>query len=168
MKKTAALLLSLFALLLMLSLAACGGKEEESAPATPSPSPSPSAAPTVAPTKAPPQPTEEPTPVPTEEPTPEPEPDPEPDGGDTGGQVWIEPSGNDPDPDGGQEPDPPADPSSFIGSDVNALYAVYGYPSGSDYGPSCFGPGEDGVLYYDGFTVYTYRLDGAETINDIS
>ena len=32
--------------------------------------------------------------------------------------------------------------------------------------PSCLGEGEDGNLYYDGFTVYTYRdVDGSETVS---
>ena len=44
---------------------------------------------------------------------------------------------------------------------------MFGYPNSSDYGPSCMGPGEDGLLYYSNFTVYTYRADGSETVQDI-
>ena len=37
-------------------------------------------------------------------------------------------------------------------------------PEYSDYAQSCLGTGEDGNLYYDGFTVYTYREGDVETI----
>ena len=53
---------------------------------------------------------------------------------------------------------------SYIGQSTTALYAAIGYPVYSDYAPSCIGPGEDGNLYYDGFTVYTYREDGQEEV----
>ena len=44
--------------------------------------------------------------------------------------------------------------------------AACGESNSSDYAPSCLGEGEDGNLYYDGFTVYTYRdTSGAETVN---
>ena len=32
--------------------------------------------------------------------------------------------------------------------------------------PSCIGDGEDGLLYYNGFTVTTYRENGKETVQD--
>ena len=55
---------------------------------------------------------------------------------------------------------------TFEGADVNELIAAIGEPESSDYAPSCLGEGEDGNLYYDGFTVYTYRdVDGSETVN---
>ena len=54
--------------------------------------------------------------------------------------------------------------SGYVGSDVSALYAAIGRPASSDYAPSCLGDGEDGNLYYDGFTVYTYRENGSETV----
>ena len=75
-----------------------------------------------------------------------------------------------------QSPDSPApeiaaDPAAqketamgFVDSPVSALYAAIGYPSSSDYAPSCIGAGEDGNLYYNGFTVYTYRENGTETV----
>ena len=53
---------------------------------------------------------------------------------------------------------------SFIGKTTTELYAAIGMPEESDYAPSCLGPGEDGNLYYDGFTVYTYRENGVETV----
>ena len=84
-----------------------------------------------------------PPPWPPPPPPPTPEPTPEPD------------------------PEPQANPSDYIGSDINTFYSVFGYPNSSDYGPSCMGPGEDGLLYYSNFTVYTYRVDGSETVQDI-
>lgn len=54
-----------------------------------------------------------------------------------------------------------------IDKPVSALYDLIGEPGDSDYAPSCFGDGEDGNLYYDGFTVYTYRENGEETVRDV-
>ena len=54
--------------------------------------------------------------------------------------------------------------AGYVGADVSALYAAVGRPASSDYAPSCLGSGEDGNLYYDGFTVYTYRENGSETV----
>ena len=54
--------------------------------------------------------------------------------------------------------------AGYVGADVSALYAAVGRPASSDYAPSCLGTGEDGNLYYDGFTVYTYRENGSEII----
>ena len=53
---------------------------------------------------------------------------------------------------------------TFVGKTTPDLFAAIGMPDSSDYAPSCLGPGEDGNLYYDGFTVYTYRENGVETI----
>ncbi len=54
----------------------------------------------------------------------------------------------------------------YEGANVDELIAAIGAPNSSDYAPSCLGEGEDGNLYYDGFTVYTYRdTSGAETVN---
>ena len=61
----------------------------------------------------------------------------------------------------------PASPYDYIGSSVGALYAAIGYPNGSEYAQSCIGAGEDGILYYSGFTVYTYRENGVETVVDV-
>lgn len=62
----------------------------------------------------------------------------------------------------------PAEPKDLaktcIGKTTEDLYALIGEPDSSDYAPSCLGPGEDGNLYYDGFTVYTYLEDGVETV----
>ena len=44
---------------------------------------------------------------------------------------------------------------TFEGAPVEDLIAAIGEPESSDYAPSCLGEGEDGNLYYDGFTVYT-------------
>ena len=69
----------------------------------------------------------------------------------------------------------PAEPSamekaeSCIGGSVEDLYALIGEPSSSDYAPSCLGGvatgGEDGMLYYDGFIVYTYREGDNERVD---
>ena len=57
---------------------------------------------------------------------------------------------------------------AMIGEDVSSLTAAIGEPENSSYASSCLGPGEDGELYYDGFTVYTYRdPDGTENIYDV-
>lgn len=51
-----------------------------------------------------------------------------------------------------------------IDKSVEELYALIGEPESSDYAPSCLGDGEDGNLYYDGFTVYTYKEGDTETV----
>ena len=56
----------------------------------------------------------------------------------------------------------------MIGEEVSSLTAAIGEPENSSYASSCLGPGEDGELYYDGFTVYTYRdPDGTENVYDV-
>lgn len=57
--------------------------------------------------------------------------------------------------------------ASFIGKSVDDLIAAIGEPTGSDYAPSCLGSGEDGELFYDGFSVYTYREGDTETVQDV-
>ena len=57
---------------------------------------------------------------------------------------------------------------AFIGRSVSELTAALGEPADSSYAASCMGEGgEDGELFYDGFTVYTYRKDGQETVQDV-
>lgn len=56
---------------------------------------------------------------------------------------------------------------TFIDKDVEELIAAIGEPTGSDYAPSCLGSGEDGELFYDGFSVYTYREGDTETVQDV-
>lgn len=53
---------------------------------------------------------------------------------------------------------------TFVGKTTPELFAAIGEPDSSDYAPSCLGPGEDGNLYYESFTVYTYRENGMEKI----
>ena len=62
-----------------------------------------------------------------------------------------------------------AQAESCIGKTVEELIALIGEPQSSDYAPSCLNPGvgEDGNLYYDGFTVYTYKADGVEEVVDV-
>ena len=142
MKKTIAIML---ALLMLLSLAACGDAEDAAIDAiggqdgpevsataeivnTPAPTPVPEETP--APVETTPEPTPEPTPTPQTEP----------------------------------ENDLKATAESFIGASLDELIAAIGEPESSDYAPSCLGDGEDGNLYYDGFVVYTYRENGTETV----
>mgnify|MGYP005796858827 CR=1 FL=1 len=54
---------------------------------------------------------------------------------------------------------------SFEGASLDALIQAIGQPISSDYAPSCLGEGEDGNLYYDGFTVYTYRDGTGEVVS---
>ncbi len=55
---------------------------------------------------------------------------------------------------------------SFVDQDAAALISAIGEPLETQYEASCSGPGDDGVWTYDGFTVYTYRENGVETIVD--
>ncbi len=54
-----------------------------------------------------------------------------------------------------------------IDKDVAELYKAIGEPKSADYASSCLGSGEDGELYYDGFTVATYREGSSETVRDV-
>ena len=56
---------------------------------------------------------------------------------------------------------------SMVGEPASALIDLIGEPVYTDYAPSCLGPGEDGELGYDGFTVYTYREGDTESIEEI-
>lgn len=63
--------------------------------------------------------------------------------------------------------DPKALAESCIDAPVADLFALIGQPQSSEYAPSCMNPGvgEDGVLYYDGFVVYTYKEGDTETVD---
>ena len=55
---------------------------------------------------------------------------------------------------------------SCIGKDVETLYDLIGKPNSSDYAPSCLVEGgEDGMLYYDGFVVYTIKSADGERVD---
>ncbi len=57
---------------------------------------------------------------------------------------------------------------AYVGSGVGSLVAAIGQPNGKEYASSCIGEGEDGMWYYPGFTVYTYRApNGSETVTDV-
>lgn len=117
------------AVLLALSLCACGEKTE----------PVPTAEPAPAVTEAP-APTAEPAPAITEAPAPTEEPAP-------AEKTALELA------------------QECVGKSVQELYALIGEPTGgSDYAPSCLGKGEDGRLYYDGFSVDTYREGDHEEV----
>ena len=144
MKQCKTILLLTLTAALLLTMAACGGSDTAQQP-SPTPGVSTAATPDTS--------TPAPTPTPTPEATPEATPTPTPE---------ATPA---PTPEQNASADPKATAESLIGSDVSALYAAIGYPTGSSYAPSCLGDGEDGELYYDGFTVYTYRENGVETIS---
>ena len=56
----------------------------------------------------------------------------------------------------------------MIGEPISALTDAIGEPKNTSYASSCLGDGEDGELFYDGFTVYTYKApDGAESVYDV-
>lgn len=152
MKKTALILI--FAAML-LSLAACG---EDDVTDKDMPTPPPASASPVPDKGTPP-------PVDTVEPT---------DGTDSETEPSVEPT-----VEPSVEPTPSATPESndtpapvpskeraeeCTGKTVEELYAAVGEPNSSDYAPSCLGDGEDGNLYYNDFTVYTYRENGTETV----
>ena len=63
--------------------------------------------------------------------------------------------------------DPKALAESCIHAPVADLFALIGQPESSEYAPSCMNPGvgEDGMLYYDGFVVYTYKEGDTETVD---
>ena len=77
--------------------------------------------------------------------------------------------------------EPPAEPEadpveeikalvlSMKGEPIEDLIAIIGEPNSSDYGSSCLiQGGKDGMLFYDGFTVYTLvQPDGTETVYDV-
>ena len=65
-----------------------------------------------------------------------------------------------------QEPSPVEIAKSYIDKPLSELIAIIGEPESSDYAPSCLGDGEDGLLIYDGFVVYTYREGDTETVFD--
>ena len=65
-------------------------------------------------------------------------------------------------------PAPTASPmeiaQTYIDCEVEELIAEIGEPLESDYASSCLGPGKDGNLVYDGFTVYTYKEGSSEIV----
>ena len=74
------------------------------------------------------------------------------------------------------EPAPAADPVaemkelvlSLKDHPVDELYAAIGEPLSASYASSCLVMGgQDGVLEYDGFTVYTLVSNGQETVYDV-
>ena len=57
---------------------------------------------------------------------------------------------------------------SYVGRRAAELAAAIGQPNSTEYASSCIGDGEDGIWYYDGFTVYTFRgTDGSERVEDV-
>lgn len=90
--------------------------------------------------------------------------------GDPAGEQKKEPAQNQDapeEPSGEQEESPVEIAKSYIDKPLSELIAVIGEPESSDYAPSCLGDGEDGLLVYDGFVVYTYREGDTETVYDV-
>ncbi len=67
----------------------------------------------------------------------------------------------------------PADPAvsaaqDCVGQPVEALYAAVGEPVSAEYGTSCLEENaEDGMLYYDGFYVWTVRTESEELVHAV-
>ena len=49
------------------------------------------------------------------------------------------------------------------GEGMDELIEKIGQPNSEDYAPGCSGHEEEGILYYDGFQIYTYRDGGYVT-----
>ena len=55
-----------------------------------------------------------------------------------------------------------------IGQPVEALYAAVGEPASAQYGASCLEENaEDGMLTYDGFSVWTVRTETEEIVHAV-
>ena len=109
-----------------------------------------------------PEPVTDSEPVAKPEPSTEPEPavEPEPTGDQTSASTGSQP------PTEGPAAATLEDVQALVGQDVANLYAIAGQPQDSHYEYSCSGPGDDGILYYQNFIVFTYVEDGVETIVD--
>ena len=57
--------------------------------------------------------------------------------------------------------------AAYVGRPIDELIEAFGEPLDSRYAPSCLGPGQDGELRYEGFTVYTYQQGNAEVVTDV-
>ncbi len=158
MKKLFAILLAC----LLLVTAACGAPAEE-----PTPDPEPEAAPVVPETPEAEDPSEPEPPV-EEEPEPPVEEEPEaPVEEEPEAPVEEEPAEEEPIE---EEPAGPTveDALAFVDQPLSDLIEALGEPLEEYYEYSCSGPGDDGLLTYDGFIVFTYREpDGsAEVVID--
>lgn len=150
MKKLFAILM---ACLLLVTLVACGAPAEE-----PTPDPEPEAAPVVPEEPEEEEPAEPEEPVVEEPETPvEKEPAEEPEEPAEEPPVEEEPAGP-----------TVEDALAFVDQPLSDLIEAIGEPLEEYYEYSCSGPGDDGLLTYDGFIVFTYREpDGsAEVVID--
>lgn len=109
-----------------------------------------------------PEPVTDSEPVAKPEPSTEPEPaaEPEPTDDQTSASTGSQP------PTEGPAAATLEDVQALVGQDVANLYAIAGQPQDSHYEYSCSGPGDDGILYYQDYIVFTYVEDGVETIVD--
>lgn len=55
----------------------------------------------------------------------------------------------------------------FIGRELSELVSVFGEPLSFDYAAASADGGEDGELIYEDFTVYTYRDNESEIIQEV-
>ena len=67
----------------------------------------------------------------------------------------------------GEEPSRMAVAESFVGGEAAELIAAIGEPISADYASSCLGSGEDGILEYEDFLVYTYRNGESERVDTV-
>ena len=57
---------------------------------------------------------------------------------------------------------------SCVGRTAEELIAAIGEPEDTQYAPSCLvEDGEDGMLYYDGFYVWTVKTDTEELVHEV-
>ncbi|MCR5136023.1 MAG: hypothetical protein K6C12_02840 [Oscillospiraceae bacterium] len=54
---------------------------------------------------------------------------------------------------------------SFVDRPLSELKEKFGEPLSATYASSCLGPGKDGELKYEGFTVITYQEGESETVS---
>lgn len=57
--------------------------------------------------------------------------------------------------------------NGMIDKSVAELYKAIGEPNKKAYLPSCIGSGEDGTLFYNGFSVTTYKEGSLEIVKDV-
>lgn len=169
MKKSAIALLMIVSALMLLC-AGCGGTETPSAAVSATMAPTTEPEVTPEPTEVTAEPAEE-TAEPAEEDGEEAEPAEEADANEESSQTSgssnsSNSSGNSGTTDKSETVDKYKVASTMTGSSVSDLYEAIGKPNGTEYTASCLIPtGEDGLLYYDDFTVSTIRYsDGTELV----
>lgn len=174
MKKSAIALLMIVSALMLLC-AGCGGTENPSAAVSATMAPTAEPEVTAEPTEVTAEPVEE-TAEPAAEDGEEAEPAEEADANEESSQTSGNSNSNSSNNSGNSNSSSTTDKSETVdkykvastmtGSSVSELYEAIGKPNGTEYTASCLIPtGEDGLLYYDDFTVSTIRYsDGTELV----